>query len=122
MTAQKLLRSKAFIKFIFFGTLLTVTSQSILLLLLLFLPVGISTALTQILHNYLGYITYKHGVFKREGKPFAYILLVILSWAMQTLLLKTIINLGFSSLFAVAITIPLLAIFSFITQKLIIFK
>ena len=90
MTAQKLLRSKAFIKFIFFGTLLTLTSQSILLILLLIFPVGISTALTQILHNYLGYITYKHGVFKREGKPFAYILLVILSWAMQTLLLETI--------------------------------
>ena len=82
----------------------------------------LSAALTQILHNYLGYITYKNRVFKREGKPFAYILLVILSWAMQTLILKTIINLGFSFLFAVAITIPLLAIFSFITQKLIIFK
>ena len=90
--------------------------------MLFFLPVSVSTAITQILHNYLGYLAYKYGVFKREGKPIAYIVLVILSWAIQWLLIKTIISLGFSSYFAVIITIPCLAIFSFITQKFIIFK
>ena len=122
MSSLKIFSSKVFIKFILFGALLTFLSQSILFLILFFLPIGIATALTQILHNYLGYLAYKYGVFKRDGKPIAYILLVILSWAVQWLLIKSIISIGFSSLFAVIIAIPFLAIFSFITQKFIIFK
>tara|TARA_B100000242_G_scaffold218037_1_gene159413 strand:- start:31 stop:459 length:429 start_codon:yes stop_codon:yes gene_type:complete len=122
VSALKIFRSKAFIKFILFGALLTFLSQSILLLIIFFLPLSISTALTQILHNYLGYLAYKYGVFKRKGNPMAYILLVLLAWAVQWLLIKTIIALGFSSFFAVIIAIPFLSIFSFITQKFIIFK
>ena len=117
-----LLQTKSFIKFIFFGTLLTILSQSILLFLLLFLPIGLATAFTQILHNYLGFLTYKYGVFKRDGKPLTYILLVMLSWVMQWFLIKTIINLGLSSSNAVLVTIPFLAVLSFIFQKSIIFK
>jgi len=106
MPALEVFMSKAFIKFILFGALLTFLSQSILFLILFFLPIGVASAITQILHNYLGYLAYKYGVFKRAGKPMAYILLVILSWAVQWLLLKSIISLGFSSLFAVIIAIP----------------
>ena len=120
--ALEIFMSKAFLKFILFGALLTFLSQSILFLSLFFFPIAIATAITQILHNYLGYLAYKYGVFKREGKPMAYILLVILSWGMQWLLLKILISLGFSFLFAVIIAIPFLVIFSFITHKFIVFK
>ena len=122
MPALEVFMSKAFIKFILFGALLTFLSQSILFLILFFLPIGVASAITQILHNYLGYLAYKYGVFKRAGKPMAYILLVILSWVMQWLLLKSLITLGLSSLFAVIIAVPFLAIFSFITNKFIVFK
>tara|TARA_Y100000991_G_C21708226_1_gene236714 strand:+ start:75 stop:503 length:429 start_codon:yes stop_codon:yes gene_type:complete len=120
--ALKIFRSKVFVKFILFGTLLTLLSQSMLLLMLFFLPLSISTLLTQILHTYLAYLAYKYGVFKRKGKPMAYIFLGLLVWVVQWLLIKTIIILGFSSFFAVIIAMPFLALFSFITQKFIIFK
>ena len=71
---------------------------------------------------YLGYQANKYGVFKRKGKPIAYIILVILSWVIQWLLIKTIISLGFSHITAVFISIPFLATFSFINQKFIIFR
>ena len=122
MRLLKILNSKTFLKFIVFGTLLTLLSQSSLLIMLLFLPLGLSTFLTQILHNYFSYLANKFGVFNKQGKPFAYILLVILSWAIQWLLIKTLVNFGFSSLLAVIVATPFLAIFSFITQKFIVFK
>ena len=122
MSLLKLFRYREFFKFIFFGSLLTILSQSSLLLMLVILPLGTATLITQILHNYLAYLANKYGVFKRQGRPIIYILLVILSWVMQWLLIKTLVNLGFSSVLAVIIAIPFLAILSFITQKLIVFK
>ena len=122
MYLLKLFHYRPFYKFIFFGSLLTILSQSSLLLMLLFLPLGTATFITQILHNYLAYLANKYGVFKRRGRPIAYVLLVILSWAIQWLLIKTLVSLGFSSLLAVIIAIPFLAIISFITQKFIVFK
>ena len=122
MSLLKLFRYREFFKFIFFGSLLTILSQSSLLLMLFILPLGTATLITQILHNYLAYLANKYGVFKRKGRPIIYILLVILSWVMQWLLIKTLVNLGFSSVLAVIIAIPFLAILSFITQKLIVFK
>ena len=86
------------------------------------MPLGTATFITQILHNYLAYLANKYGVFNRKGKPIAYVFLVLISWAIQWLLIKTLVNLGFSSLLAVLIAIPFLAIFSFITQKFIVFK
>ena len=47
------------------------------------LPLSISTFISRILHAYLGYLANKYGVFKRKGKPIAYILLVLASWLLQ---------------------------------------
>ena len=122
MSFSKLFHYRPFYKFIFFGSLLTILSQSSLLLMLLILPLGTATFITQILHNYLAYLANKYGVFNRRGRPIAYVLLVILSWGIQWLLIKTLVSLGFSSLLSVIIAIPFLAILSFITQKFIVFK
>ena len=122
MSILKIFHYRPFYKFIFFGSLLTILSQSSLLLMLRILPLGTATFITQILHNYLAYLANKYGVFKRRGRPITYVLLVMLSWAIQWLLIKTLIILGFSSLLAVIIAIPFLATFSFITQKFIVFK
>ena len=115
-------RSKYFIKFIFFGALITFLSNSFLFLFLFILPIGLATFLSQILHAYLGYLANKYGVFKRKGKAKAYVILVIFSWILQWLLIRAVTGLGFSPGFAVLIVIPFLATFSFITQKFIIFK
>ena len=64
MFTFKILKSKSFIKFIFFGTLITILSNSLLLLILLILPIGVATFLSQILHAFLGYLANKFGVFK----------------------------------------------------------
>ena len=122
MSISRILRSKSFIKFIIFGSLITFLSNSTLLLILLILPLSISTFISQILHAYLGYLANKYGVFKRKGKPIAYIFLVLASWLIQWILIKSITSFGFSSSLAVLIAIPFLATFSFINQKYFIFK
>ena len=122
MSISRILRSKSFIKFIIFGSLITFLSNSTLLLILLILPLSISTFISQIFHAYLGYLANKYGVFKRKGKPMAYIFLVLASWLIQWILIKRITSLGFSSPLAVLIAIPFLATFSFINQKYFVFR
>ena len=122
MNKPIILKLKSFIKFIIFGALITFLSNFTLLFMLLILPLGISTFISQILHAYLGYLANKYGVFKRKGKPIAYIFLVLASWLIQWILIKSITSLGLSSSLAVLIAIPFLATFSFINQKYFIFK
>ncbi len=122
MFSLKTFKSKSFIKFLFFGTLITLLSNSLLILIILILPLSIATFISQILHAYLGYLANKYGVFRRKGNPIAYIFLVIISWFVQWLLIKSISVLGFSSSIAVLLAIPFLATFSFFAQKLIIFR
>ena len=117
-----LLTSKSFIKFVIFGGFITLLSNGFLLLMLFILPLSISTFISQILHAYLGYLANKYGVFKRKGKPIAYIFLVLASWLIQWTLIKSITSFGVSSSLAVLIAIPLLATFSFINQKYFVFK
>ena len=122
MNNSRIIKSKSFIKFIFFGALITFLSNITLLFFLFIFPLSISTFISQILHAYLGYLANKYGVFKRKGKPIAYILLVLASWLIQWILIKSITILGLSSSLAVLIVIPFLAIFSFINQKYLIFR
>ena len=122
MSISRILRSKSFIKFIIFGSLITFLSNSTLLLILLILPLSISTFISQILHAYLGYLANKYGVFKRKGKPISYIFIVLASWLIQWIFIKSITSFGVSSSLAVLIAIPFLAIFSFINQKYFVFR
>ena len=116
-----LLASNSFIKFVIYGGFITFLSNGALLLMLFILPLSISTFISQIFHAYLGYLANKYGVFKRKGKPMAYIFLVLASWLIQWILIKSITSFGFSSSLAVLIAIPFLATFSFINQKYFIF-
>ncbi len=122
MKNSRILKSKSFVKFIIFGALITFLSNSTLLFFLFIFPLSISTFISQILHAYLGYLANKYGVFKRKGKPIAYIFLVLASWLIQWLLIKIITSLGVSSPLAVLIAIPFLATFSFISQKYFVFR
>ena len=122
MNNSSILKSKSFMKFIIFGSLITFFSNSTILLMLLILPLSISTFISQILHAYLGYLANKYGVFKRKGKPIVYIFLVLVSWLFQWILIRSLINLGLSSSLAVLIAIPFLATFSFINQKYFVYR
>ncbi len=122
MYSLKTFKSKSFIKFVFFGFLITLLSNTSLILILLILPLSLATFLSQVLHAYLGFLANKYGVFKRKGNPIAYIFLVIISWFIQWFLIKFIGMLGISSTLAVLVAIPFLATFSFFAQKFIVFK
>lgn len=122
MNNFKILKSNSFVKFLILGSFITLVSNGSLLLMVYFLPLGISTLVSRIFHAYLGYLANKYSVFKRKGQPIAYILLVIVSWILQWLLLKTLINLGFSYIFAIILVIPLLVFFSFVSQKYLVFR
>ncbi len=122
MNNLKILKLNSFIKFVFLGGLITILSNGSLLLMLYVLPLGLSTFLSRIFHAYLGYLANKYSVFKRKGKPIAYILLVIVSWLLQWFLIKTLSNLGFSYIFSVIIVIPFLVLFSFVSQKYLVFR
>ncbi len=114
--------SRSFQRFVFFGVITTILSNSLLLLLLATLPIGISTFFSQIFHAFLGYISNKYGVFKRKGNTSSYFILVILSWLIQWILLKIIMYYGVQKEFAILFIIPIIAISSFTIQKSIIFK
>ena len=122
MNNFKILKSNSFVKFLILGSFITLVSNGSLLLMVYLLPLGISTLVSRIFHAYLGYLANKYSVFKRNGQPIAYILLVIVSWILQWLLLKTLINLGFSYIFAIILVIPLLVFFSFVSQKYLVFR
>lgn len=122
MNSLIFLRSKSFINFVLFGFLITLLSNSLLILILFILPLGLATFISQTIHAYLGYVANKYKVFKRKGDPISYILLVIFSWIIQWVLIKTITSLGFTSNISVLIAIPFMVTFSFLSQKFIIFK
>ena len=122
MNNFKILKSNSFVKFLILGSFITLVSNGSLLLMVYFLPLGISTLVSRIFHAYLGYLANKYSVFKRKGQPIAYILLVIVSWILQWLFLKTLINLGFSYIFAIILVLPLLVFFSFVSQKYLVFR
>ena len=114
--------SRSFQRFIFYGVINTILSNSLLLFLLAILPIGISTFFSQIFHAFLGYISNKYGVFKHKGNTSSYTILVILSWVIQWILLKIIMYHGVQKEFAILIIIPIIAVSSFTIQKTIIFK
>ena len=122
MNNFRFIKSKSFISFVIFGFLITLLSNSLLVLMLFIFPLGLATFISQTIHAYLGYLANRYQVFKRTGNPTSYSLLVILSWIIQWLLIKTISSLGFSSSLAVLIAIPFMVTFSFLSQKFIIFK
>ena len=117
----RILKSKSFTKFVFFGALITFLSNGVLLFMIFILPLSTSTFISQVFHAYLGYIANKYGVFKRKGKPLSYIFLVLVSWFMQWFLIKNMFILGISYKWSVLFSIPFLATFSYINQKYFVF-
>ena len=113
---------KSISKFIFFGLLNTILSNLLLLLLLKLLPISISTFISQICHAISAYLFGMVKIFKKYGNPFRFALLVIFSWTFQWQIIKTLNDIGFDNFQSVMIVIPVLAIISYLIQKVFIFK
>ena len=118
----KSIRNSRLSRYIFVSGIITLISNSFLVILLSILPVSFSTLCSQLLHNVLGYYGSSSLVFLRRGSKYRYCILVLISWFLQWRLLLIIIGFGIENKIAVISIIPLMALFSFLSQRFIVFR
>ena len=115
------------IRFIILGLLNILFTNIFLQIIILLLPLWLSTFLSQMFNLILGFFMYSNLVFNLSKKPLKsfmkYFLFSIFIWNLNALLISSVnyylnIDLRVSAI----LTIPLLAILSFYFQKKIIFK
>jgi putative flippase GtrA len=115
------------IRFLIYGVINTLITNIFLQIIILLLPLWISTFLSQIFNVILGFFIYSNLVFKLKRKPLEnfvkYFLFSIFTWNLNAfLILKMNYHLNINIRISAILTIPLLAILSFYFQKKIIFK
>ena len=113
---------KSISRFIFFGFINSIISNSLLYLLSFFLPISISAFFSSIFHATVAYFFGKLKIFKKYGNPIKFLILVILSWIFQWQLIKLLKESGFANFQSILIVMPLIAIFSYLVQRIFIFK
>ena len=115
------------IRFLIYGVINTLITNIFLQIIILLLPLWISTFLSQIFNVILGFFIYSNLVFKLKRKPLEnfvkYFLFSIFICNLNAfLILKMNYHLNINIRISAILTIPLLAILSFYFQKKIIFK
>ncbi len=115
------------IRFFIFGLINTLITNIFLQIIILILPLWISTFLSQMFNVILGFFIYSNLVFKFRRKLLEnflkYFLFSIFTWNLNAfLILKINYHLNINIRASAILTIPLLAILSFYFQKKIIFK
>ncbi len=114
-------------RFIIFGLLNILITNIFLQIIILLLPLWISTFLSQMFNVILGFLIYSNFVFNFRRKPLVnfikYFLFSILIWNLNAfLILKMNTHLNINIRISALLTIPLLALLSFYFQKKIIFR
>ena len=113
-------------KFLFWGILNFLITNTILQIFLVISSVQVATFLSQIFNIFFGYKIYSSKVFKiykfNAKRLLMYILLASVSWLINLNFINFLSNYGLNKNLAAALIIPLLTIFSFLTQKFIIFR
>lgn len=127
MNNSRILKSKSFLNFLFFGLINLFFTNLILQISLLYLPIWLCTLLSQIINLLIGFYLYGKFVFKKNTKSlknfFKYLLIAIFSWILNTTLIYILsIMIGYSENFAAIIVIPILVVYSFLAQKYFVFK
>ncbi len=127
MNNSRILKSKSFLNFLFFGLINLFFTNLNLQISLLYLPIWLCTLLSQIINLLIGFYLYGKFVFKKNTKSlknfFKYLLIAIFSWILNTTLIYILsIMIGYSENFAAIIVIPILVIYSFLAQKYFVFK
>ncbi len=113
-------------RFLFFGFINFLLTNVILQVLLIFIPVSLSTFISQLVNMILGLYLYGKIVF-RSGSisrfiALKYLTLAIILWALNWSGINFLTYYGFSRNISALAILPLLVIFSFLCQKLLVFK
>ena len=121
------LLNKRKIKFILIGIANVFITNLFLQLFLLYFPTSISTLFSQHINIFLGLNLYGKYVFKikklRKRNTLRYFLLAYILWIANWLSIDWIyISFGFSKNLSALYVLPLLALISYLSQKLFVFK
>ena len=113
--------------FLILGFFNFVITNATLQILLIFLPIWISTFFSQILNLILGYFAYGKYVFKNQLSKknifFKYILLALFNWYLNSIMILIFVKyFRLSPNLSALINIPILAAISFFVQKYYVFK
>ena len=112
--------------FLILGTLNFLIANIALQISLLFLPIYLSTIISQVINVFLGFYLYGKKVFKVKRitlKIFSkYLMLALILWYLNCILISTLFNYGLNKNIAAVIIIPLLVIISYTLQNKYVFK
>ena len=113
-------------RFLLIGIFNVLLCNLILQLLLFFFSVRVSTLLSQISSNILGYIFYKNFVFICNSNKLKsltlFTLLAIFLWTTNWIGISYGISIGINKFIAAIFMIPALASISYLSQRYLIFK
>ena len=119
-------RFKNFYRFIFYGIINVFVTNLFLQILLISINTIIATLIGQIINLLLGFYFYGYKVFEIKKFKIAYLvkyLLLHLSiWNLNWSLIEVLNSFGFSKNLSALFLITPLALFSYLSQKFIIFK
>jgi len=121
------LLNKRKIKFILIGIANVFITNLFLQLFLLYFPTSISTLFSQHINIFLGLNLYGKYVFKlkklRKRNTLRYFLVAYILWIANWLSIDWIyVSFGFSKNLSALYVLPLLALISYLSQKLFVFK
>ncbi len=112
--------------FFILGSINFLITHLLLQISLLFLPIWLSTFISQFNNFILGFFMYGKLVFKKKRLTnkiaFKYLLIAIISWILNTLLIYLISYFtGLKEGYAAITVIPIIIIYSFLSQKYFVF-
>ena len=123
---KELYRSEK-IRFLYYGFFNTLITNLILQILLFFSKVYFATLIAQILNLLFGFFIYKKKVFRKKyiskNKKVFYIITAFTSWNLNWIIINFLtFDLYVPKNLSAIISLPLIAAWSYLIQKLIIFK
>ena len=123
---KELYRSEK-IRFLYYGFFNTVITNLILQILLFFSKVYFATLIAQIFNLLFGFFIYKKKVFRKKyiskNKKVFYIITAFTSWNLNWIIINFLtFDLYVPKNLSAIISLPLIAAWSYLIQKLIIFK
>ena len=115
------------IRFLYYGSINTFFTNLILQLFLLFSEVYIATLISQLFNILLGFFIYKNKVFRKDfisrKKLVFYLLTALGSWNLNWTIISSFSDyFNISKNLAAFLTLPIIALWSYLIQKLIVFN
>lgn len=123
---KELYRSEK-IRFLYYGFFNTLITNLVLQILLFFSKVYFATLIAQIFNLLFGFFIYKKKVFRKKyiskNKKVFYIITAFTSWNLNWIIINFLtFDLYIPKNLSAIISLPLIAAWSYLIQKLIIFK